>query len=122
MYELHGTASRAHCVGCGKEYTAADVRGLRPLPTCGCGGLIKPDVVLYGEQLPEREVEGACEALAEADLVIVGGTSLSVYPAASFLRLTRGRVAVINKTPTLSSPVTPDLEIVGDITLLTELL
>lgn len=122
VYELHGTASRAHCVGCGKEYTASDVRGLRPLPTCGCGGLIKPDVVLYGEQLPEREVEGACEALAEADLVIVGGTSLSVYPAASFLRLTRGRVAVINKTPTLSSPVTPDLEIVGDITLLTELL
>lgn len=121
VYELHGTASRGHCVRCGAEYSAEDIRARAPFPKCDCGGLIKPDVVLYGEQLPAAAVEGACAELCTSDLVIVAGTSLSVYPAAGFLRLTRGRIAVLNKTETAGSPVEPFLSITGDVRLLAEL-
>lgn len=121
VFELHGTASKGHCVGCGKAYGADEMRALRPVPTCSCGGVIKPDVVLYGEPLDDDTVGGACAELAKSDLVIVGGTSLSVYPAAGFLRMTKGRIAVINKTRALSSPISPDLEILGDVCLLSRL-
>ena len=123
VFELHGTAARGPCVKCGMEYGAEEMRARRPVPTCDCGGLIKPDIVLYGEPLDDRTVEGACEEIAASDLVIVGGTSLSVYPAASFLTLARGRIAVINKTAvSVSSVIKPDLEITGDILLLSRLL
>ena len=71
------------------------------VPRCECGGVIKPDVVLYGESLPERTVIGAIEAIASADMLIVGGTSLAVYPAAGFIRYFNGspdNLIVINKT------------------------
>ena len=121
VYELHGTCSRGACVRCGRAYTAADIEARRPLPKCDCGGVIKPDVVLYGEPLDPDVINGACDEISRSDLVIVAGTSLSVYPAAGFLRLARGRIAVINKTPVPSSAVSPDLEITGDVSLLAEL-
>ena len=70
------------------------------MPHCSCGGVVRCDVTLYGEQLPEDAVEGAVRAIASADMLIIGGTSLRVYPAASFIRYFRGRyLAVINKEP-----------------------
>lgn len=71
------------------------------VPKCACGGMIKPDVVLYGESLDDAVLRGAMEALTEADMLIIGGTSLSVYPAAGLIDLYRGnRLVLINKTPT----------------------
>ena len=71
------------------------------IPRCSCGGILKPDVVLYGEPLPEKTVQEAVRAIAQADLLVVGGTSLSVYPAAGFLQEYRGtRLVLINRDPT----------------------
>ena len=99
VIELHGTVSSAHCVRCNRKYDGEEVKRRAPLPKCDCGGLIKPDVVLYGEPLPERVFEEAFECISSADTVIVGGTSLNVYPAAGLLTYFRGRdLVLINKT------------------------
>lgn len=102
VFELHGTTLRNHCIRCGKKYTLGEICAHAPdVPKCDCGGIIKPDVVLYGEALPEDAVCGAVDAIAKADMLIVGGTSLSVYPAASFIGYYRGHkdnLIVINKT------------------------
>ncbi|MDE6275627.1 MAG: NAD-dependent protein deacylase [Clostridia bacterium] len=102
VFELHGTTRCNHCVRCGKSYSLEDVCINAPaVPKCECGGVIKPDVVLCGEALPENAVYGAVEAIEKADMLIVGGTSLTVYPAASFIRYYRGNkdnLIVINKT------------------------
>lgn len=102
VFELHGTVHKNHCIRCGKSYTLCEVCAHKPdVPKCSCGGVIKPDVVLYGEGLPDDAVYGAVEAIADADMLIVGGTSLSVYPAAGFIRFYRGdkdNLIVINKT------------------------
>lgn len=102
VFELHGTVHSNHCIRCGKRYTLDDVCKHKPdVPKCECGGVIKPDVVLYGEGLPPDAVNGAVEAIASADMLIVGGTSLSVYPAAGFIHYYRGdmdNLIVINKT------------------------
>lgn len=102
VFELHGTTLSNHCIRCGKKYTLDEICVHAPaVPMCSCGGIIKPDVVLYGEALPEDAVRGAVKAISEADLLIVGGTSLSVYPAASFIGYYRGNkdnLIVINKT------------------------
>ena len=102
VFELHGTTLSNHCTRCGKSYTLDEVCAHSPnVPMCECGGVIKPDVVLYGEALPERAVYGALEAIAHADMLIVGGTSLTVYPAAGFIGYYRGdrdNLIVINKT------------------------
>lgn len=101
VYELHGSVHRNHCLACGRPFTAADVLGLDGIPHCSCGGVIKPDVVLYEEALDDAVVQGAVEAIAAADLLIVGGTSLAVYPAAGFLRCYTGdRLVLINRDPT----------------------
>ena len=121
VYELHGTTSRGMCVKCGKVYSAGEMRARRPVPKCDCGGIIKPDVVLYGESLDPHVISGACMELEKADLVIVGGTSLSVYPAAGFLDYTDGDIVVINKTPVASSYIKPALVITGDVCLLSGL-
>ena len=103
VFELHGTTLSNTCLSCGKKFSLGDLLEQKPnVPKCDCGGIIKPDVVLYGESLPEDAVLGAIEAIANADLLIVGGTSLSVYPAASFIRYFGGgkdNIVVINKTP-----------------------
>ena len=102
VYELHGSVHRNTCIHCGKKFTLFEVLKQKPsIPRCGCGGVIKPDVVLYGEGLPERTVANAIDAIACADMLIVGGTSLAVYPAAGFIRYFNGspeNLIVINKT------------------------
>lgn len=99
VLELHGSIHRNTCLECGRKFDARYVEGSDGIPTCPCGGLIKPDVVLYGEPLPERVFEEAFERISSADTVIVGGTSLNVYPAAGLLTYFRGRdLVLINKT------------------------
>ncbi len=101
VYELHGSIKRNYCTRCGKFYDEDFVMKSEGIPRCECGGLVKPDVVLYGEQLDAPTVEGATDALSFADLLIVAGTSLTVYPAAGFLTCFRGdSVVLINRDPT----------------------
>lgn len=99
VYELHGNVHRNHCMKCGKFYSIEELMALDK-PHCDCSGLIKPDVVLYEEGLPQETVENAVESISKADMLIIAGTSLAVYPAASFVQYYRGnRLVVINKTP-----------------------
>lgn len=101
VYELHGSVLRNHCMRCGKFYPLSYIMQSEGIPRCDCGGVVKPDVVLYGESLDDKVVEGAIGAIARADTLIVGGTSLVVYPAAGFLDFFRGKhLVVVNKTPT----------------------
>ena len=101
VYELHGSILRNYCTQCGKSYPAEFVKNSNGIPRCGCGGIVKPDVVLYEEGLNEQTVEGALEAISQADMLLVAGTSLTVYPAAGFLRYYRGnRLVLINRDPT----------------------
>ena len=101
VYELHGSIHRNYCTRCGRFYPPEYIRDSEGVPKCQCGGAIKPDVVLYEESLDSGCIEGACDAIASADMLIIGGTSLSVYPAASFIDLYRGnRLVLINKTAT----------------------
>ena len=85
VWELHGTVHRNSCMRCGQGYTLADVLAQEGTPRCRCGGVIKPDVVLYGESLDEDVISGALDAIRKCDLLIVGGTSLVVHPAAGFI-------------------------------------
>ncbi len=101
VFELHGSIHRNHCLRCGKAYSAEDIARSEGVPRCACGGTIKPDVVLYGEPLDEATVEGAVRAISGADLLIVAGTSLTVWPAAGFLRYFHvGRLVLINRGET----------------------
>lgn len=101
VYELHGSVLRNYCTRCGKFYSAEFVRDAKDVPLCGCGGIVKPDVVLYEEALDENTVAKAVSAIRKADLLIVGGTSLTVYPAAGLLRYYRGdRLVLINRDAT----------------------
>ncbi len=101
VYELHGSVLRNYCVRCGKFYDAEFVKNADGIPKCSCGGIVKPDVVLYEESLDEDVIRGAVQAISKADLLIVGGTSLTVYPAAGFLGYYRGsRLVLINRDPT----------------------
>lgn len=96
VYELHGTTSRFHCHSCGREYGMDHLKSSKTvIPYCECGGILKPHVTLYGEMLDDSVVEGAINAIADADLLIIGGTSLAVQPAASFVRYFRGGCTVI---------------------------
>ena len=101
VYELHGSIHRNHCTKCGKFYPMEFIRDSAGVPRCECSGLIKPDVVLYEESLDEACLEGAVRAISQADLLIVGGTSLTVYPAAGLLRDYGGkRLVLINRDET----------------------
>ena len=101
VYELHGSIDRNYCMVCGKLYSASYVKNAAGVPRCSCGGMIRPDVVLYGERLNSNTVEAAAEAIESADLLIVGGTSLTVYPAAGLIRYYRGnRLVLINRDVT----------------------
>ena len=98
---LHGTTYKNHCMKCHKEYNAEDVFNSNGIPKCSCGGIIKPDVVLYEEPLDDDTVSNAIKAISECDLLIVAGTSLNVYPAASFIHYFRGKyLVIINKDAT----------------------
>ena len=101
VYELHGSVHRNYCTLCGKFYDAEFMRSTQGIPRCSCGGIIKPDVVLYGESLDSKVMAGAAQAIDQADLLIVGGTSLVVYPAAGFVANYRGgQLVLINRAPT----------------------
>ena len=101
VWELHGSIHRNYCMRCRKPYSAADIKGGQGVPRCACGGTIKPDVVLYEEGLDSATIEGAVADIREADLLIIGGTSLAVYPAAGLINYFRGnRLVLINKSPT----------------------
>lgn len=98
VYELHGNVHRNNCMKCKKFYTVQQLLELEK-PYCECGGLIKPDVVLYEEGLDNNIINGAVQAIQDADMLIIAGTSLAVYPAASFVQYYRGnKLVVINKT------------------------
>ncbi len=102
VYELHGSVHRNYCMKCRKFFDAQYVKNARGTPCCdACGGMVKPDVVLYEEALDQGTIEGAVAAIVQADLLIVGGTSLAVYPAAGLINYYQGsRLVLINKTPT----------------------
>ena len=101
VFELHGSIHRNYCMKCGKFYDARYVKEHSGVPRCECGGMIKPDVVLYEEGLDQATIQGAVRAIAEADTLIIGGTSLVVYPAAGFIDYFRGKhLVVINKSET----------------------
>ena len=101
VYELHGSVLRNYCTRCGKFYPAEYIRDAQGIPRCTCGGIVKPDVVLYEESLNENTLAGAISVLRQADLLIVGGTSLTVYPAAGLLGYYRGRrLVLINRDAT----------------------
>lgn len=102
VYELHGSVHRNTCQKCGARYTMEELLMLGDVPKCPkCGGRVKPDVVLYEEGLDNLTVSGALDAIRRADLLIVAGTSLTVYPAAAFLDEYPGnRLVLINKTET----------------------
>ena len=104
VFELHGSVHRNYCMRCGRFYSLEEIMQMPGVPRCSCGGMIKPDVVLYEEALDSAVLEGALRAIAECDLLIIGGTSLAVYPAAGLVRqLPRfAKLVVINKTPTPS--------------------
>ncbi len=100
VWELHGSTLRNYCMRCHTRYTKEELLSQPGVPRCSCGGIIRPDVVLYEEPLDPETIEGAVRALSEADLVIVGGTSLVVYPAAGLLDYTDAPVVLINKSAT----------------------
>lgn len=102
VLELHGSVHRNVCQRCGHAYSAEWVMGTEGAPRCPeCGGAIKPDVVLYGESLDERVLLASVEAISKADLLIVGGTSLVVYPAAGLVNYFGGsKLVIVNKQPT----------------------
>ena len=95
IYEIHGTISTNHCTKCNKEYDADYVFKSVGVPTCKCGGIIKPDVVLYGEALPNDAYMGGLLALRKADMLIVCGSSLTVYPASGMVDCFEGKYLVI---------------------------
>ena len=101
VYELHGSVLRNYCTRCHKFFSAEFVKNAPGVPRCPCGGIVKPDVVLYEESLDEDCITKAVQAIQAADLLIVGGTSLTVYPAAGLIRYYTGqRLVLINRDET----------------------
>ncbi|MBR2742958.1 MAG: NAD-dependent protein deacylase [Clostridia bacterium] len=106
VYELHGSVHRNYCTNCGKTYGLKFIIDNVPLPVCSCGGLIKPDVVLYEESLDPRTIDNSIIAINSADTLIIGGTSLNVYPAAGLIDYFRGKnLVLINKSETQSDAI-----------------
>ena len=101
VLELHGSIHRNYCQKCGKFYDAKYVKEYPGIPTCKCGGIIKPDVVLYEEGLDNTTIQKSIRAISKAEMLIIGGTSLVVYPAAGFIDYFRGKyLVVLNKSAT----------------------
>ena len=101
VYELHGSVLRNYCTRCGKFHSAEFIKEAAGVPRCDCGGIVKPDVVLYEEGLDQSTIEKSIMAIYKADLLIVAGTSLTVYPAAGLINYYQGnRLVLINRDPT----------------------
>lgn len=116
VFELHGSVHRNYCVKCREFYDASFIINSKDVPTCEkCGGTVKPDVVLYEEGLDDKVINGAINAISKADTLIIGGTSLVVYPAAGLINYFRGKnLILINKSST-SADNKADLVINDDI-------
>lgn len=100
VFELHGSIHRNYCMNCGKSFPLWKMSE-EPYPVCECGGIVRPDVVLYEEMLDDAVLGGAIKAISNSDLLIIGGTSLAVYPAAGLIHYFNGKnIALINKTET----------------------
>lgn len=101
VYEIHGSIYRNHCIKCNKQYDLNYIKNSDGIPKCECGGIIKPDVTLYGEMLPEDEYNNSIIAISKCDMLMVLGTSLTVYPASDLIRYFRGKyLVIINKDNT----------------------
>ena len=102
VFELHGSINRSFCIDCGEKYDMNFIVENKPIPYCKkCGGIVRPDVVLYEENLDDKILQGAIKAISKADTLIVGGTSLAVYPAAGLIDYFNGEyLVIINKTET----------------------
>ena len=101
VLELHGSVLRNYCTRCGKSHSAEFIKSSTGIPTCDCGGIVKPDVVLYEESLNGDTLEQSVDAISKADLLLVAGTSLTVYPAAGLVNYYRGnRLVLINRDET----------------------
>ncbi len=101
VYELHGSVHRNYCTQCGKFHSAEFIKNSEGVPRCDCGGIVKPDVVLYEEGLDDRIITSSLRAIENADLLIVAGTSLTVYPAAGLIHYYMGdRLVLINRDTT----------------------
>lgn len=99
--ELHGSVLRNYCTKCGKFHDVGFIKNSVGIPRCDCGGIVKPDVVLYEESLDDRVISKAVSYIRDADTLIVGGTSLNVYPAAGFINYFRGdNLIIVNKSST----------------------
>lgn len=115
VLELHGSVMRNYCEDCGKAYEVEYILNSEDVPKCSCGGGIKPDVVLYEEGLDQEILQKSVKYISEADVLIIGGTSLAVYPAAGLIDYYRGnKLILINKTPTSRDSVA-DLVVQGSI-------
>ena len=101
VYEIHGSALRNYCMRCNKKYPEDYIfSSTEDIPHCTCGGIIRPDITLYEEMLPDDAVRRSVDAISKAEMLIIGGTSLTVYPAASYINYFRGRyLVVINRDP-----------------------
>jgi len=101
VLEIHGSLQRCYCIRCGKRYGKEHLDAAPGIPRCDCGGIVRPDIVFYQEMLDEQVLSDAVEAIRAADMLIVGGTSLVVYPAAGLINYFRGsRLALINRSET----------------------
>ena len=101
VQELHGSILRNYCVRCGKSHSAEYVKKAAGIPRCSCGGIVKPDVVLYEESLDQKTLEASVDLIRDADVLIIGGTSLTVYPAAGLVRYYSGdKLVLINRDAT----------------------
>ena len=115
VLELHGSVHRNYCERCGKFYSLDDILHTDGIPRCNCGGTIKPDVVLYEESLNQRTLDESVRLISEADLLIIGGTSLNVWPAAGLINYYRGHhLVLINKSP-VARDLSADLVITDPI-------
>ena len=118
VMELHGSIHRNYCQECGRFYDAKYVKEAEGIPKCECGGRIKPDVVLYEESLDQLTIQKAIQAISKADMLIIGGTSLVVYPAAGFIDYFRGKYLVVINMSTTSRDAHADLciqEPIGEV-------
>lgn len=115
VLELHGSVHRNYCEKCGKFYPMSDILNSEGIPRCTCGGRIKPDVVLYEESLDGKLLRDAVRCLAEADLLIIGGTSLAVYPAAGLVNYFRGHPLVVINKSAVGGDLSADLVITEPI-------
>ena len=115
VLELHGSVHRNHCEKCGKFYGLDYILKTQGVPRCDCGGIVKPDVVLYEESLDQDLLSRALRYIAEADMLIIGGTSLNVYPAAGLIRYYSGRKLVLINKGAVAQDLTADLVLTDPI-------